>query len=134
MKPNNEELIRSFAERYTAAWCSQNAANVAACYQNDGSLAVNENAPAIGREAITKVAQGFMTAFPDMKVSMDEVVFEDRAIIYRWTLTGTNTGAGGTGRAVRISGFEVWQLGSDGLIASSEGHFDTGDYNRQIGT
>jgi len=47
-------------------------------------------------------------------------------------LTGTNTGPGGTGHRVRISGFEVWQIGADGLIASSEGHFDTSEYQQQL--
>jgi hypothetical protein len=37
----------------------------------------------------------------------------------RWTLVGTNTGPGGTGRRVRISGFEEWTIGDDGLIAAS---------------
>ncbi|HEV8484441.1 MAG TPA: hypothetical protein VGV87_12930 [Blastocatellia bacterium] len=46
--------------------------------------------------------------------------------------TGTDTGPSGTGRAVRISGFEVWQMGADGLIANSGGHFDSVDYRRQL--
>jgi steroid delta-isomerase-like uncharacterized protein len=133
MPPNNVELIRSFAEAYTTAWCSQNAASVAACYEEGGSLRVNEDAPAIGREAITQVAQGFMTAFPDMQVVMDDLVLEDGAAIYHWTLIGTNNGPGGTGRLVRISGYEVWQLGMSGLIANSKGHFDAQEYDRQLG-
>ena len=57
---DKEKLIRSLAEAYTAAWCSQNAASVAACYEENGSLSVNEDAPAVGRKAIAEVAQGFM--------------------------------------------------------------------------
>jgi steroid delta-isomerase-like uncharacterized protein len=124
---------RRFAEAYTAAWCSQDATRVAAFYAEDGSLSVNEEAPAVGREAITAVAQGFMTAFPDMQVLLDDLRFQDDRVIYHWTLTGTNTGPGGTGRAVRISGYEVWQMGADGLIANSRGHFDSADYRRQLG-
>jgi hypothetical protein len=48
------------------------------------------------------------------------------------TLTGTNTGPGGTGKAVRISGYEEWTLGADGLIATSLGHFDEAEYQRQL--
>jgi hypothetical protein len=33
---------------------------------------------------------------------------------------------------VRISGFEMWKIGEDGLIAESEGHFDAADYQRQL--
>jgi len=40
--------------------------------------------------------------------------------------------AGRDGRRVRISGFERWRIGSDGLIASSQGHFDAAEYRRQL--
>ncbi len=133
MNSTKERPIRSLAEAYTAAWCSQNAASVAACYEEDGSLSVNEDVPAVGRKAIADVAQGFMTAFPDMQVTMDDVRLQDGGAIYHWTLIGTNTGPGGTGRAVRISGFEVWQIGPSGLIGNSRGHFDSVDYSRQLG-
>jgi hypothetical protein len=99
---------REFAERYTAAWCSQNAARVAAFFSPNGSLRVNNAAPAVGRSAITAEAQGFMTAFPDMVVTMDDMIIQGDRAIYHWTLTGTNTGPGGSGHRVRISGFEEW--------------------------
>jgi uncharacterized protein (TIGR02246 family) len=130
--PEKTKLIRALAEGYTAAWCSQNAASVASFYEETGSLSVNDDPPAIGRAAITEVAQGFMTAFPDMKVSLDDVQVEDEGVVYHWTLTGTNNGPSGTGRTVRISGYEEWQIGPSGLIASSRGHFDTDDYHRQL--
>ena len=134
MKNSEENSARwqKFAEAYTGAWCSQDAARVASFYAEDGPLTVNDAAPAIGREAITALAQEFMTAFPDMQVLMDELRLEDKGAVYRWTLTGTNTGPGGTGRAVRISGYEVWRIGADGLIARSRGHFDAEDYRRQL--
>jgi hypothetical protein len=60
-----------------------------------------------------------MSAFPNLVVHMDRLAIESAAIEYRWTLTGTNTGPGGTGRSVRISGYEEWKFGVDGLIAES---------------
>jgi predicted ester cyclase len=124
--------LREFATRYTAAWCSQNASRVAAFFAPDGSLAINGGAPAVGRSALTEVAQGFMTAFPDMVVTMDDLLFEGEKVVYKWTLAGTNTGPGGTGHRVRISGFEEWRIDDDGLIAESLGHFDSDDYQRQL--
>jgi hypothetical protein len=47
-------------------------------------------------------------------------------------LTGTNTGSGGTGKFVKISGFEEWRFGPNGLIAESLGHFDVAKYKRQL--
>jgi uncharacterized protein (TIGR02246 family) len=127
------DQLFDFATRYTAAWCSQDASRVAAFYSVDGSLSVNGGAPATGRPAITEVAQSFMTAFPDMQVLLDEVRVQGERPEYHWTLIGTNTGPGGTGHRVRISGFESWEFGDDGLILSSLGQFDEAEYRRQLG-
>lgn len=123
--------LTDFASDYTAAWCSQDAAKVAAFFADDGSLTINGGTPAVGRAAIASDVEGFMTAFPDLQVKMDSVMGSSTAASYRWTLTGTNSGPGGTGRAVRISGYEQWRF-DNGLIAVSMGHFDAGDYQRQL--
>ena len=131
MKPDLDRL-RDFAKSYTAAWCSQNATSVAAHYSPAGSLTINNGAPSVGRPAVTATAQDFMTAFPDLRVRMDDVRIQDGHATYHWTLEGTNTGPGGTGHHVRISGFEVWKLDANGLIAESRGQFDEASYNRQL--
>jgi hypothetical protein len=74
-----------------------------------------------------------MTAFPDLVVTMDDVAATPQGAVYRWTLAGTHTGPGGTGRPVRISGYEEWTFGPDGRIADSKGHFDVTEYERQLG-
>ena len=124
--------LRDFATRYTAAWCSQDAASVAEFFAPRGSLAINGGAPSVGRGAIAIAAQGFMTAFPDLKVYMDDLLEQQGKLIYKWTLEGNNSGPGGTGKRVRISGFEEWQMGDDGLVAESLGSFDAADYQRQV--
>lgn len=131
--PAGAKDMEQFAIRYTAAWCSRNPASVAAFFAENGSLQINDGAPNVGRAAITEAAQSFMTAFPDLVVEMDALEYADHRYRYRWTLTGTNTGPGGSGRKVKISGYEEWTLGADGLIAASLGHFDAADYDRQLG-
>ncbi len=127
-----EDRLRDLAERYTAAWCGQDAGSVSAFYAANGSLSINDGTPAVGRPAIADVAQSFMTPFPDLRVVMDGVLLEGDRAEYRWTLTGANTGPGGTGHRVRISGFEHWQIDADEMIVSSRGHFDAADYRRQL--
>ena len=124
--------LERFAARYTAAWCSHRAESVAAFYEEQGSLQINDGVPAKGRVAIAAAAQSFMTTFPDIVVTMDRLVVNGDRREYHWTVTGTNTGPGGTGRFVRISGYEDWRFGPDGLIAESLGHFDAADYQRQL--
>ena len=128
---DREQLI-DFARRYTAAWCSGVPARVAEHYSEAGSLRINDGEPSVGRAAISQVALSFMSAFPDLQVLMDDLRIQDPGIEYHWTLIGTNSGPGGTGRRVRISGFEDWTIGEDGLIAESLGHYDQADYDRQL--
>ena len=94
--------LKEFAERYAEAWCSQDPARVR------GSKG------ALGRHVFDK-----LDSRPD-------------GTAFHWTLTGKNTGPGGTGKSVRISGYELWQIGPDGRIADSEGHFDAAEYQRQL--
>jgi steroid delta-isomerase-like uncharacterized protein len=125
--------LRDFALRYTAAWCSRDAASVAAFFSSEGSLCINDGAPAAGRNAIAEAAEAYMSAFPDLHLCMDDVLVQEERAVYHWTFTGANTGPGGTGQRVRFSGFEVWKIGDDGLIAESQGHYDSADYLRQLG-
>lgn len=121
-----------FARDYAKAWSSQNPESVAAFYSETGRLVINGSEPAIGRAAIADVARGFMEAFPDMVVAFDRMGAEAGRQEFQWTLTGTNTGPGGTGARVAISGAEAWLIGSDGLIADSVGAFDAAEYARQL--
>ena len=124
--------LRDFAARYTAAWCSHDPSAVASFFSPTGSLTINDGAPSVGHVAIGQAAQAFMTDFPDLQVLMDDLRLVNSRVEYHWTLLGTNTGPGGTGRKIRISGFESWLFSPENLIAESVGTFDATDYHRQL--
>ena len=128
----NDSRLVEFATRYTAAWCSRSASSVATFYSQSGSLAINDGAPAVGRQAIEAAAQSFMTAYPDLVVKFDRLEPKGDRVLYHWSFVGTNTGPGGTGKQVRITGYEDWKIGPDGLIADSKGHYDARDWDRQV--
>ena len=67
-------------------------------------------------------------------ISVSVLCHEPRGdrVLYHWTFVGTNTGPGGTGNRVRISGYEDWKIGPDGLIADSKGRYDAQDWDRQV--
>src|SRR6266478_880252 len=129
---NDLTVLKKFAKRYAEAWCSQDPDKVAAFFVERGSISINDGPPAVGCAAIANEAQAFMTTFPDMVVTMDKLVRDEEGTKFHWTLTGTNTGPGGTGKRVRISGYELWKIDNAGLIAESKGHFDTAEYERQL--
>jgi len=91
-------------------------------------IAINGGEPT----EITEAARAFMDAFPDIEVFMDDVAIKDDIVEFHWTFTGTNTGPGGTGTSVRISGFEEWTLGADGRVVESKGNYDSNEYDRQL--
>jgi predicted ester cyclase len=117
--------IEELARTYTEAWCSHDAGRVAAHYVDGGTIAINGGEPA----GIADVADAFITSFPDIEVTMDDLVCKEDVVEYRWTFTGTSTE---TGKWVRIPGFEEWTIAADGLIASSRGHYDQTEYERQL--
>jgi uncharacterized protein (TIGR02246 family) len=131
-EPMNFAQLEDFATRYAAAWSSQNPASVAEFFGPDASLQINDGTPSVGRAEITAAAESFMTALPDLVVVMDKVTLDGNQAVFHWTLTGTNTGPGGTGNSVKVSGYEEWTLGEDGLVAQSKGHFDAEEYDRQL--
>lgn len=132
-KPLDQQALRKFADGYTKAWNSRSPELFASQFATDGILIINNGPPARGRAAIAKVAQGFMSTFPDMVLTMDTLQAGVNGAAYHWTLVGTNSGPGGNGNKVQISGVEVWQLNDAGQIRISDGHFDKADYDRQLG-
>jgi predicted ester cyclase len=124
--------LKEFAKRYAKAWCSQNPDSVAAFFAERGSISINNGPPAVGRAAIAKEAEAFMTMFPDMIVTFDKLEPRGDRTAFHWTLTGTNSGLGGTGNRVQISGYELWKINNDGLIRESKGNFDSAEYERQL--
>ena len=121
----DEARVRDLARSYTEAWCSRDPVRVASHYVPGGTIAIN------GGDAveITEVAQGFIEAFPDIQVFMDDIAFGDEVVEYQWTFTGTSSP---TGKVVRISGFEQWRLDDDGLVAESKGTYDQAEDDRQL--
>jgi nuclear transport factor 2 (NTF2) superfamily protein len=123
--PVDQDRVRELAQSYTEAWCSRDPARVASHFRPGGTIAINGGEPT----EITEVARGFIEAFPDIEVLMDDLVFKGDVAEYHWTFTGTSSE---TGKWVRVRGFEEWMFDDDGLVASSKGNYDQAEYDRQL--
>jgi len=117
--------VHDLARSYADAWCSHDPAKVAEHYVPGGTIAINGGEPA----EITEVARGFFAAFPDIEVFVDNVVVKSDTVEFHWLFTGTSSD---TGNWVRIPGYEEWTLADGGLVASSAGHYDPDEYDRQL--
>ena len=73
-----------------------------------------------GPEGVKQFATSVRAAFPDLRLTAEQVVAEGDRVAILWTLSGTHQaeffGVPGTGRAVSISGIDVYRI-ADGRIA-----------------
>ena len=116
------------AAGYTTAWNAGDPREVASFFAPNGAIVVNAGDPWRGRERIAEMAVGFFADIPDLALTCDGVRAAGGHALYLWTFTGTHAGSG---NRVKVSGWEEWDFGPDGLIAHSRGWFDGDEYERQ---
>ena len=80
--------------------------------------------------------QGYLTAFPDLHMSVEQRVVEGNLISTRWTVTGTHDGPLGeieaTGKKIDIAGQLIMRF-EGAKIAEEWEIFDEMEMLRQIG-
>lgn len=124
-----DEAMEERARRYAKAWSSGDPHGVASQFAEDGEIAINGGESLHGRQAIAEMAAGFFAAFPDLVVHCDDIRVAGRFAVFCWTLEGHHAE---TGNAVRVPGWEEWELTENNLVAVSRGRFDQADYDRQV--
>jgi steroid delta-isomerase-like uncharacterized protein len=78
-----------------------------------------EGGETVGPEGFRAMRAGLLGAFPDLVVSIDDVIEEGEQVVVRWSFTGTHLGdqlgMPPTGRKVVIRGM-TWMIVRKGLI------------------
>jgi predicted ester cyclase len=73
-----------------------------------------------GRDAFKAYGRSLRTAFPDMKIVNEDIVFDGKHLLIRWSMTGTHLGPyygiPPTGRPVAITGDDIMVLNDEGQI------------------
>ncbi len=89
-----------------------------------------------GPEGWKKLANVFLTAFPDIYVSIEETIAEGDKVVASWTCRGTHKGplkgVAPTGKVVTWKGIAIYRV-SDGKIVEAEGLNDALGIMQQIG-
>ena len=116
------------AEGYTAAWNTGRAENVASFFAENGGIVINHGPQWQGRAGVAAMAAGFYADVPDLTLVCDGVKLAGSHMLYLWTFTGTHAG---TGRKLKITGWEEWELGEDLKVTASRGWFDPEEWVRQ---
>ncbi len=133
MSEENKVLIRRFFEE---VWNEKNLDAIdelIAAEQIDHSLP--PGLPA-GREGAKTFIGMYLNAFPDTKMTIEDVVAEGDKVVTRWIATGTHTGElmgiPATGKQVTVTGLDINRY-SDGKSVEHWGQFDQMGMMQQLG-
>ncbi|MFY2824976.1 nuclear transport factor 2 family protein [Ruegeria sp. MALMAid1280] len=123
------DRLNNLARDYAIAWSSGDPNAVADFFARDGQISINRDEPMVGRAAVTDVARGFFSDFPDLELRCDMLRWAGAHAIFVWTLEGHHAK---TGNLVVTRGWAEWELTPDHKIQSSSEWFDADDHQRQI--
>jgi predicted ester cyclase len=73
-----------------------------------------------GRAAFKQYGRGLRGAFPDMHIKNEEIVFDGKYLLIRWSMTGTHNGdyfnLPATRKPISLTGDDIMVLNDQGLI------------------
>ena len=90
-----------------------------------------------GFEEARQFLSTYLTAFPDMRVSVEEAIAEGDKVVTRWTIRGTHQGeleefGPPTGKQIEIKGITIHRI-EDGKIAEEWERYDNLSIMQQLG-
>jgi len=92
--------------------------------------------PMIGPDAAKASINGYRTAFPDLRITIEEQIADDQGVATRWSAKGTHEGdlmgMAPTGKQSTVTGITIDRI-VDGRIAESWTNWDTLGMLQQLG-
>lgn len=89
-----------------------------------------------GPEGVKQFASFYFTAFPDIRITIEELVAEGDRVVTRWTARGTNSGSlfgmPATNKSATITGITIDRL-AGGKIVETWTNFDNLGMLQQLG-
>lgn len=90
-----------------------------------------------GKEGTKAFFAGFIAAFPDLRITPEDVLSSGDKVAARATATGTNQGSfmgmPPTGKAIRVQLIDIIRFDDDGLAREHWGVFDSMKMMQQLG-
>lgn len=89
-----------------------------------------------GLEGFKELVKMFRNAFPDVYLTIDDMIAERDRVVVRWTARGTHRGdlkgIAPTGRRITVTGIDIHRI-KRGKIAVTGGNWDTAGMMQQLG-
>ena len=134
MSEANKQLLRTWFEK---VWNQQSVDAIDAMYQPGGRAHGFPQADSVleGPEDFKKIHSNFCAAFPDLRVTVEDVIAEGDAVAARWSATmthlGDSLGMKPTGKKVVLTG-STFVVIKNGMIAEGWNFMDMGGLFAQL--
>jgi len=116
MSANKQVVQRWFDE----VWNKGRAEAIDEILDPDATVAGLSPQPFTGPAALKGVQSTFLTAFPDLRIAVDELIEEGHSVAFRFTVTGTHDGAlngiPASGRPVLFTGMGIARVRGDRIV------------------
>ena len=93
-------------------------------------------APMVGPDAAKATIGGYRTAFPDLRITIEQQIADDQGVATRWSAKGTHQGdlmgMSPTGKQATVTGITIDRI-VNGRIAESWTNWDTLGMLQQLG-
>jgi steroid delta-isomerase-like uncharacterized protein len=91
-----------------------------------------------GPDQLAAFFRELLAAVPDLEMTIENIVEEDRQAVVQWSLTGTFGGGPfqgiePTGKRVRLRGCDVFRFTDEGKLDTNTVYYDGAEFARQIG-
>ena len=130
--PNAEFMHRWFEE----VWNNQNEAAISEMFAEDGVGHGLGPEPIVGPESFKVFHRAFVSAYPDLKVQVEDTVVEGDKIAVRCRVTGSHDGHGigvaPTNQPVEFTGMVIVRV-NDGKIVEAWNEFNFMEMYKQVG-
>jgi len=134
-KPDASKELKPIVDKFIEVWNNGNFETLDALLDPGVVRTVNHIPDVEGIAGMKEVMNGFRTAFPDVKLAIDNEIYADNLAAFRWTFSGTNTGPGQmspTGKSVNIWGITILHF-ANGKLTKEIVSYDDKVFMEQLG-
>ena len=130
---DNKTLVRRYIQK---VWDENDVAALDEFFAANYQRHISPNAIPLNREGQKQRLAGIRTAFPDIALTLEEIIAEGDRVVFRSTIRGTHQkifqGIAPTGRHVTVSLLDLVRV-QDNKIVEQWGGPDFLDWLRQLG-
>jgi steroid delta-isomerase-like uncharacterized protein len=134
-KPDATKELKPLTDKYVEVWNNGNLDELDAIMDSDYTYHSNKLPEVNGIDGLKKVISSFRTAYPDLKLVLEDEIFSENKTAGRWHITGTNTGAGempSTGKSVDFWGIAMLHV-ANGKLKEEWTAYDNQSLMEQLG-